>query len=950
MILFSTSFSLGQNRPLVTGPHSFCGNPASSTYTIANFSAGSTFTVSVFPNSSVTNPNQSISTNTFTLNWNPSPVPGTIIVIQFNGANPINDTIIMQSCCSITGNPTTADDANFINLPGIQVSGNSYLFEGGVNGAPSVLGIHGELTTPNNVGAYTFKNCTLLMGSGARIAPLNTTFSNAHLYFENVTVLQGCDSRWEGIISNSPNSTTGVHFINSSFQNAHTLVNAKLNTIIDLQSNVNVLKCGYTFYSPAKATSNTIDIYGSGSGNKQLIIDGAAVMTAVYPSFVPIPINVFPVAAMLFADANVNQSTCKIDIQNINSGIIGIRSNMSFIEEMHFTNVNATGGNGSYTNLAGFGGVAISAIGNNAVAKSLKVGNTGSTSTVDVSFLNCFAGIRATTNMNLDVKNCTFNVLPPGGYHQLAVYADLCNNRNLTIENNTINHYDRGVFINSAVKSFVNINYNAITDLGYIPLSATTNPASPGFGNTAIIVSGKGKQEMRLHIDNNIITGCRNGIYLNSLTNSTLTLPQLLHSISNNVITLNTAAANVNAGRMHNGIWVDNCEYSKIVNNTIQWCAAGCTTQYNGTNSHMRGINLKQLCSVYVINNTITNVGQSMRMVSSCNFTQLRCNTMNNNAEGIYLDVASLTDQGAVNDAWDNQWMNMPGPMLRVLGTITNAFTWWHNTGVNYLLNLTNTSVGPSGSMILTPTTSNNPCVVPGNNDGEKYEKIVDDEIIYESYEEESRYMDKDFAYRMFFTDEPLRTSLTKYENYYAAENSGNLEKFRETDELLARGSYTSARDKVNAIIDDNNIEYNLKYTTYVAAQHEIDENDTYTQSEIDELTGIGFTDAWRGGEGVFFARGMLGIEVDDQENHLRIGGTEDDVSNSLIYPNPVKDFIYIPIEFLEISITDLMGRNVSNFINKYGRINLNFLTSGSYLLIGETIEGKKLIKSFVKY
>lgn len=65
------------------------------------------------------------------------------------------------------------------------------------------------------------------------------------------------------------------------------------------------------------------------------------------------------------------------------------------------------------------------------------------------------------------------------------------------------------------------------------------------------------------------------------------------------------------------------------------------------------------------------------------------------------------------------------------------------------------------------------------------------------------------------------------------------------------------------------------------------------------------------------------------------------------IYPNPSKDFINVDFDLLEdekvsnISIFDIRGgliqNNVSLEINEQGKLNVNYLSNGSYILIIDT-------------
>ena len=340
-----------------------------------------------------------------------------------------------------------------------------------------------------------------------------------------------------------------------------------------------------------------------------------------------------------------------------------------------------------------------------------------------------------------------------------------------------------------------------------------------------------------------------------------------------------------------------------------------------------------------ITGNNIYSFGTPMRFVSSCNNDDLTCNTMDNCYKGIYLDVALMTPQGTGGNPWDNKWTNYPA-VERVTGTsAAGAINWYHQGPTCYSFSCGNDfSQGPFPSTVIFPYPfeTGPECGGGGGNKVQKIINIASDNIAYTEYPDESRYFDKEFAYLTLAKDTNLRDSLTLLQDFYSTEGQTNIGKFAEADANILNGDLVAALAKLNIIVDENTIEYNKKYVRIIELQNEINGINVFNEQETIELNNIAHQNAWEGGDAVFDARRLLMLEVDDQENNLRIGFQKNVLQGrSLdVFPNPTSGEINFTSEIsenTELVILDTYGRKilVKNFNS--GKATVENLEEGIY-------------------
>lgn len=185
----------------------------------------------------------------------------------------------------------------------------------------------------------------------------------------------------------------------------------------------------------------------------------------------------------------------------------------------------------------------------------------------------------------------------------------------------------------------------------------------------------------------------------------------------------------------------------------------------------------------------------------------------------------------------------------------------------------------------------------------------------------------------------------TAYSNFYNYLTNSNVREFIDVQELIDERDINQALMDNGAIVAQNVIEANIKYVNDVYL-NSFAQDKYFTESQRQTLQTIAMLTPYIGGDAVYSARVMLGINPNTYNLAYRLGNFADSVSvvigdNILkTYPNPVKnqltlEFVY-PLEVLSIfTLFDVMGRKVMETQlsagNKQFEINTSALNNGIY-------------------
>ncbi|MBK9413042.1 MAG: hypothetical protein IPN61_06375 [Bacteroidetes bacterium] len=144
-------------------------------------------------------------------------------------------------------------------------------------------------------------------------------------------------------------------------------------------------------------------------------------------------------------------------------------------------------------------------------------------------------------------------------------------------------------------------------------------------------------------------------------------------------------------------------------------------------------------------------MGQGIKFGGQCDYTQLHCNVMLDNFNGVFLDNSSQSDQGVPTESWDNYWNNQVDPSwYRVWGdNPLNGINWYYDASIDNNYNPNPHIANFINDIDLTPHGScPDPTLVQiSNNIEEDLKDIAYDLIQYSDFNGEMKYENKEFFY-----------------------------------------------------------------------------------------------------------------------------------------------------------------------------------------------------------
>ncbi|TAH44312.1 MAG: T9SS type A sorting domain-containing protein [Bacteroidetes bacterium] len=542
----------------------------------------------------------------------------------------------------------------------------------------------------------------------------------------------------------------------------------------------------------------------------------------------------------------------------------------------------------------------------------------------------------------LEYKNhfwdCRFGVVTENSVNSYVAFNEFSATGNLTGPSGT------GIYLKDADNRQITIKNNQFTE---------QNPNIYGiYSSTAIAISSITQTRKILNISNNDFHNQKVGIYLQNCKGRRPS--DLSFLVEDNTFVCDLDA--LDFPRYQNniiGLWLNNTANGLIRFNQF-YRPVPLASQPGNFKNLVFGMNVVGSTDLTIASNDFTQYGTSIRMVSLCSGTMLKCNNMFANVQGIRLDVASLTPQGKPGEAWDNKWDEFPvssSPYNRSDGTVTAPVNWF-NRGQANSTNAPNVySPEPADPSVIWPVPNQpspgcylpNPFVDLGGRN-HRIAKIVSGDIEYLIFPEETRYLDKEFAYYALLEDTVLLNSNPDYGEYIDSLNAIEFGVFEEADELYQNGELLDALSALGLKPEGSLIEQYKYRTREIFMNQKYNDDDRLVEEEIEELGTIAWTNAWVGGSGVFGARHLLEEQVFDLENNLRIGRAIKDKNEAVIpmnvslYPNPARESVTLfydvnPKDVLEINILDLSGRLVYRETMKSNKLDINSLNNGIYLL-----------------
>lgn len=508
---------------------------------------------------------------------------------------------------------------------------------------------------------------------------------------------------------------------------------------------------------------------------------------------------------------------------------------------------------------------------------------------------------------------------------QYATGIEVYNNYNVSIELNHLSKLKNGIVVNKCMERTIFIHQNDIHEAEFgicfqdnhnaaIDISDNTinwnRPYNEGTesrkgilgNNSTLSISG-------LSIVANRIDNCKNGIQIMNQQNG---------KINENIIRYFVTDANIGMnGVYRNGIVLQEALGIDLGNNQVLRSCSLCTP-VQSIERYLRGISIEQSVA-NVFDNYCQTMGTGIRTYSACKGTTYECNWLDNCFTGFYFDQAALATQGGTGYPTDNRWTNF-AMRNRADQLSTNPIHWYYDLskGADYY-----PQPFANSALMIHNTTGDGRCsdIIPYEEQQRMISGLISDNN--EGIDTPSiDYKDDQNSYRLLKKNASLMNNGTGYDislqNFYtltALQNTGILED--------SKALYYD-NDKANAVLLNNSInatnlkEANSKFVNNLVFAFEGDEL-TLSNSDKSSLTAIAFQYPLLGGEGVYRARAILKLDVDDSYLEYRkanLHPSNNEVQLTL-YPNPASNLLFVNYFITDLSysiheIVDLQGQRLS--------------------------------------
>lgn len=223
--------------------------------------------------------------------------------------------------------------------------------------------------------------------------------------------------------------------------------------------------------------------------------------------------------------------------------------------------------------------------------------------------------------------------------------------------------------------------------------------------------------------------------------------------------------------------------------------------------------------------------------------------------------------------------------------------------------------------------------------------EIVNDSVSYDYSPDETRYYNRENAYRLMKRDS-LLISTTAREQFMVATESENMGMLVTVADTIATGDLSAAGTINNGIVDTNVIENNKRAVNDIIISRTINGVLVLTANDSSTLLSIAYQDPIHGGEAVYRARAILRLRIANNSTGL---GARTAKSNTIpiikseqveieVFPVPSTGIVYIRADNATLSILkvyDVTGRWINekrfNTPSSFYQLDLSNLVPGYY-------------------
>lgn len=853
--------------------------------------------------------------------------------------------INFYNCCNASSSPKTKPGADVNDLETLLKTNLSYSISKAngelkiqCNGNPLIINgdfhVNDFYDPPSSfITDLELESCNVAFTEGASI----TVEPGFSLTLNNSNLDAACSQMWKGIIVNAGTLITDASTINgTSIKNAEIAINSYPGGSLNIRR--------------TKFENNVVGIaadHQSVDGDNLQLLNFKAnefrgIAGAMKSPYIgqSLPVGNIPYAGMLLKLLN---SDIGVPISeglpnkffNLNAGIICTNSTIN-IQNCKFSDMES---DNAYLYPAGF---SIFALDNSNINGSeLEMEKTQQLASPSFGILQ-FEG------SELNIQKSTFTNL------DRAIQNDWSSFKNYNISENSFTDCKIGVeWWESVSENLAKINNNTFD----ASLDVNNHPIYPDL--EAIHVFG-GSHDFPFSIFENQITNHLVGVFAMNLKGKAFD-----QFIRNNQISLTFDEDYINSiSFQFRGISLQNCDFIKVLQNDISW-----SLNHSDNGSLVEGIRFETCKFSLFSDNHLTNLQRGIYAAGTCEETALLCNNMDKcYPSGMYFDAVDLPSQGTNcgggGNTWNGDYNSTPSYVYKIDEGLPNTPINWYFLGTNSPSNQFCPS--PFKGNVILPQFATNLCFPEfpcgyGTNQERFYagdsiirknhiEKIIEDSISYMLYPAENKYYDREYAVSVLLEDSLIIINNIR-DQFLQAIDQENILKIKEVSELLKSGDINLAYIKNNSIIYQNIIDQNSKITNSILID-KIRNSDPspFSSAQKNTLSTIAYQPSLLGGTGVFNARALLKLRIEDGASALRmINNSNMEQKNSNVnfaYPNPAQKSFHIKTSHIgtfDLKVEDLSGKFIKEFHNCSE--NTLFITSslksGLYILDLQFPNGK---------
>ena len=237
-----------------------------------------------------------------------------------------------------------------------------------------------------------------------------------------------------------------------------------------------------------------------------------------------------------------------------------------------------------------------------------------------------------------------------------------------------------------------------------------------------------------------------------------------------------------------------------------------------------------------------------------------------------------------------------------------------------------------------------NPEEYNGMTRDELFKEIVNNEELFAELQEQYNFYDRDMLYEQLKTDSGLIVMGTeldyKFLDFINAMESESGAYYRLYREALEAEEYELAQQYLNSLSDIRIVEYNIKTVNDIYLNY-LENNYRLTEEEIETLTEIALQIPHIGGDAVYTARILLGLDPDQNKvPYFQLPTVKKLIIGINVFPNPAQDIIhfdfsnYIEEAPVSIEIFNALGQIVlkdNSTLQADIHLNIKHLQNGIY-------------------